>query len=86
VKPHSVGRLVRVLFSLYLLSYLGRILIIVITTVVVWIMPYSYGRKEGSKVVGNIWNVRVLCRAACSVMSRGTYLRLDGSDKSAEEL
>jgi len=34
-------------------------------------MPYSNGRKEGSKAVGKMWNVRVLYHAPCSVMSRG---------------
>jgi hypothetical protein len=51
-------------------------------------MPYCYGRKEGRKAVGKMWNVRVLyhAHAQCSVMSRGAaYVRLDGSDKRKEE-
>ena len=69
-----------------MLSYLGHILIIIIASIVVWIMPHSYGRKEGNKVVGKMWNAIVLYHVPCSVMCRGAGLRLDGSDKSKEEL
>ena len=80
MNPHSVGRLIRGLFTIP--AELPRSHIIIVLTTVVWIMLHSYGRKEGSEAVRKMWNVRVPYHAPCSVMSRdAAYLRLDGRDK-----